>query len=84
MGKLLRREGTDPRVEAMFYRVLSQVVLIFGSETWVLSAVMERKLEVTHTDFMRPITGNREQQKVYRRWVTVREEVVWEAAVTQS
>ena len=52
-----------PRVEGMFYRVLSQVVILFGSETWVLLSVMEIKLEVTHTDFLRQITGNRERKK---------------------
>ena len=72
LGKLLRTGGVYPRVEETFYRVVSQVVLLFGSETWVLSSVLERKLEFTHTDFMRQMTGNWERQKEDRRWLTPR------------
>ena len=43
-GKLLRREGEEPRVSEMFYREVVQAVLIFGSETWILSAEIYRKL----------------------------------------
>ena len=61
----------------MFYRVVAQVVLLFGLENWVLLTVMERLLEGTHTDFLRQTTEKRERQKVYRRWVTTRKEVLW-------
>ena len=44
LGKLLRREGADPRVSAMFYRAVVQPVLLLGEETWVLSEAMYRKL----------------------------------------
>ena len=48
----------------IFYRAVSQAILLYGSETWVLSAEMDNKLEGLHTDFLRHITGNRERQIV--------------------
>ena len=47
--KLLRREGADPRVVEMFYREVTQVVLLFDVETWVILAAMERIMEGKHT-----------------------------------
>ena len=37
LGKLLWREGDEPRVSAMFYWAVVQVVLLFGAEIWVFS-----------------------------------------------
>ena len=31
LGKLLRREGAEPKAEAMLYRAVKQAVLLFGS-----------------------------------------------------
>ena len=72
MGKLLIKEGSDPSVVAMFYRAVAQTVLLFVSETWVLSALMKIKVEGTHTSFLRQITGNQAQGNADRRWVTPR------------
>ena len=33
LGKLLSREGVEPRVSAMFYQTVFQAVLIFGADT---------------------------------------------------
>ena len=44
LGKLLRREGAEPRVSAMFYQAVVQSVILFGVDTWVLSKVMSRKI----------------------------------------
>ena len=57
LGFFLIWEGSNPRVEAMFYRVVVQVVLLFGLDTSLLSAAMERKLEGTHVGFLKYITG---------------------------
>ena len=45
LGKFLSREGADPLVSEKFYHAVFQVVLIFGLETWVLTAAMLEKLE---------------------------------------
>ena len=36
LGELLRREGSDPKVAAMFYRAVIQAVLLFGDNIWVI------------------------------------------------
>ena len=57
LGILLRQEGEEPKVSEMFYRGVVQAVLLSGSETWVLLAAMERKVEITQAFFLRHIMG---------------------------
>ena len=52
----------------MFYRALAQVVPLFGSETWVLLAEMEHKVEVTHMCFIWKITGKQMRRIDDRTW----------------
>ena len=40
LAKVLDREGADPKVSRTFYIAMTQAVLLFGSETWVLTAKM--------------------------------------------
>ena len=68
LGKLLRREGAEPRVSAMFYRSVVHTVLLFGAETWVLSEAMSRNMERVHVDFLRRITGQREVRQEDGTW----------------
>ena len=42
---ILSREGVDPKVSGHFYKVVTQAVLLFGAETWVLTPRMERALD---------------------------------------
>ena len=42
----------------MFYREVVQAVLFYGLDTLVLLESMERKVEGTHTGFLRQITGS--------------------------
>ena len=51
MDKMLRREEVDTQVLAMFYMSLVQEVLIFGSDSWIVLAAMERTMEDTHIGF---------------------------------
>ena len=39
-GNFLRREGADPIVSEKFYCAVVQAVLLFESETWVLTAAI--------------------------------------------
>ena len=77
LGKLLRREGADPRVAEMFYRAVAQALLLLGSETWVVLAVMKINMEGTPTVFLRKITGKLVWWKADGIQVTPRAEVVW-------
>ena len=66
----------------MFYRTVAQSVLLFGLETWVFSAVMERKVEGTHMGYLRLITGKRGRWKSDKIWDTPSSKLVWEEAGT--
>ena len=50
--KLLRWEGADTIISLKFYRMVVWAVLIFGSETWVLKAVIMQKLEGLYVVFL--------------------------------
>ena len=76
LGKLLRREGGDPIVVEMLYREFSQAVLLFDLGTRLILAVMERKVEGTHTVFLGHNTGKRERRNADVMWVTPWEDVV--------
>jgi hypothetical protein len=49
VGQVLRRENAPPRVSAKFYKATMQSVLLYGSETWVLSPAVLARLEGFHT-----------------------------------
>ena len=83
-GALLQRDGAEPRVLAIFYRAVVQAIILYGLETWVLSAEMERKVEGIHTEFLWQITGKRVRRLRDGEWETPVSEVVREAAVMQS
>jgi hypothetical protein len=55
---ILRREGSTPRISAMFYKAVLQTVLIFGSEPWVLTPSMLGKIEGFHRQIARRFTGH--------------------------
>ena len=84
LGILLQHEGAEPRVSAIFYRAVVQAVLLYGSETWVLLAAMQRKVEGVHTGFLRQITGKRVRRQRDGTWETPGAEGVREASGTQS
>ena len=41
---ILRREGVNPRVSGMFFKAVVQVVLLFGSEMWVMTPAWDGTL----------------------------------------
>ena len=47
------------------------MVLLLVSESWVISAAMKRKVEVTYTGFLQQITGKRERKNPDETWVTL-------------
>ena len=59
IGKLLRREGLDPRVSEMFYQAVVQVLLLFGAKTWFFLAEMSRNLKGVHMGFLRQLMGQK-------------------------
>jgi hypothetical protein len=62
---LARRDGATPRVSGMFYKAVVQSVLLFGSETWVLSNPMLTALEGFHRRVAHRLAG---RQPYLNRW----------------
>ncbi len=48
VGQVLRAENVPPRVAEKFYKAVVQAVLLYGSETWVLSKTAMASLEGFH------------------------------------
>ena len=53
----LRREGADPKVSGHLFKAVTQAVLLFGAETWVLTPRMELALSSFQHRVARRITG---------------------------
>ena len=68
LGKLLRREGVDSLVSAMFYWAVVQAVLLFGEEAWVLMAAMYKNLEGVHVGCLRQVTVKTSKWQRDRNW----------------
>ena len=84
MGKLLRREGAEPQVSAMFYWEVVHAVLLFGEETRVLSEAMSPNMAGVHVGFLRKITGHKEKRQRDGTWISEAAEKVLKEAGTQS
>jgi len=48
IGQVLRRENAPPQISAKFYKAIMQSVIMYGSETWVLSPAAMARLEGFH------------------------------------
>ena len=68
LTRILAREGADMRVSGMFFKVLVQAVLLFGSETWVLTPCMERSLGSFQHSVARMITGRHTRRQGEGGW----------------
>ena len=51
-GRTCRGEGVDQIVSVKFYRSVVQVVIMFGSETWVLSMAKEKRSVGVYMGFL--------------------------------
>ena len=63
MMRVLRREGLEPRVSGFFFKAVVQEVLLFGTETWVVTPRMGRFLEDLQDQVAQSLTGRTPQQK---------------------
>ena len=62
LGTLIQLEGAYPKVMESFYRAVVQAIILYGSETWVILASMEKKIEGTHTEFLKIIMVKRSKR----------------------
>ena len=67
----------------LFFHRISRILKI-GTENWVLSEAMSRKLEGVHVGFLRQITGQRAVQQEDGTWRQVASEKVLEKEGNQS
>ena len=58
LSRVLGREGADPKVSRNFYKAVTQAVLIYGAETWVLTKMMEKALDSFQSRVARGSLGN--------------------------
>jgi hypothetical protein len=60
ISRLLSRQGASPRIMSVFYKTIVQSVLLYGSETWVLTSRLRNLLSSFHHHCARFIA---------RRWI---------------
>ena len=68
LARVLGREGADPKVSRSFNTAVTQQVLLFGAETWVLTRKMESSLDAFQGRVARRLTGRQPCQWRDGRW----------------
>ena len=68
----------------ILYQAVVQAVLIFGADTWVLSAAMLRNLEGVHVGFLIQMTGQKAKRQRDGTWRIEAAEEVPKESVTQT
>ena len=68
MARILSREGSEPRVSRFFFKAVVQVVLPFGSETWVVTPCMGRALGGFQDQVAQRLMGRLLRRKPDRKW----------------
>ena len=69
LARILGREGADPKVSHNFYIDVTQQVLLFGAEIWVLTKKMEADLDTFQGRVDRRLTGRMPRRGRDRKWV---------------
>ena len=69
LSRVLGREGADLKVSRAIYISVTQAVLLFGFETWVLTARMEKALDSFQSRVARKITGRQPWRRKDGSWV---------------
>ena len=65
---VLGREGADPKVSRIFYTAVTQQVLLFGAEMWVLTRKMESALDAFQVRVARRLTGRQPRRGRDGKW----------------
>ena len=69
LSRELGREGAEPKVSRDFYIAVTQAVLLFGLETWVLTSRMEKALDSFQSRVARKITGRQPWRRKDGSWI---------------
>ena len=68
LARILGREGADPKVSRSFYTAVTQQVLLFGAESWVLTKKMESALDAFQGRVARPLKGRHPRRGSDGKW----------------
>ena len=68
LARVLGREGADLKVSRRFFTAVTQQVLLFGAETWVLTKKMESALDAFQGRVARRLTGRQPRRGRDGRW----------------
>ena len=68
MLHILSREGATLRASRFFFKAVIQVVLLFGAETWVVTACMGKALGGFQNQVVRRLTGQLLRRTTYGKW----------------
>jgi hypothetical protein len=78
ISRILREDSVPPRVAGMFYKAVVQAVLLYGSESWVLTPASLRILEGFHLRATWRLAIVNKPRKVGNEWVYPQTETVLE------
>ena len=68
IARVLTNTGATVRAQGMIYKALTQSVILYGSEIWVVTGEMIKVLEGFHHRAARWITGMAETRGAGREW----------------
>ena len=68
VAKVLTRMGATVQARAMQYKVVVELVLLYGRENWVVTGENLKVLEGFHNQVARMITGKTSQSMVEGEW----------------
>jgi hypothetical protein len=68
LGRILSSDKASPKAMASIYRAVVQAVLLYGSESWVLTNAMLQTLQSFHHRCARFITGQHIRQNEDKSW----------------
>ena len=63
LSRILIREGADPKVSVHFFKAVTQAVLLFSSDTWVVTPRMERGLSSFQHRVAQRLTGRQPRRQ---------------------
>ena len=69
MARILSREGASLRVSRFFFKAMVQAVLLFGSETWVVTPPMDKALGGFQAQLARRLRRWILRRTPYGKWI---------------
>ena len=69
LTRILTKTGLPPRIAGLFYKAIAQAVLLYGSESWVITPAMLTTLEGFHHQVARRITNRMPRKTANNLWI---------------